>query len=143
MLEKIKLVARPEGVYKPFMDKGLDSLTGQEGARETAPAPEMRANRFDHASNLPRASALCDPSQASVYFIAGAGLIKIGCTTNLTSRFRTIRNSSPVPIELLGSMPGGTLEEGRTHQRFAHLRRHGEWFEDTPELRAHIERVIR
>lgn len=98
--------------------------------------------KHDFASTLPRKACLADPSQARVYFIAGAGLIKIGITTNLTSRFRCIRNSSPVPLELLGAVPGTTHMENRTHQKFEHLRRHGEWFDDTPELRAHIEAVL-
>lgn len=143
MLNNLELVARPEGVHNSFVDKPLDSLTGAKSASDAKAAPPVVANRkFDHSSTLPRASALCDPAQAVVYFIAGAGLIKIGCTTNIVSRFRTIRNSSPVPVELLGAHPGGTLEEGLLHQRFAHLRRHGEWFEDAPEIRAHISRTV-
>lgn len=98
---------------------------------------------FDHASTLPRKACLADISQARVYFIAGAGLIKIGISTNLQSRFRAIRNSSPVSVDLLGSCPGTTLSEGLLHQKFAHLRRHGEWFEDAPELRAEIEWRLR
>lgn len=87
---------------------------------------EVKTAKFDHASTLPRKPCLADVSVARVYFIAGAGLIKIGVSTNVPSRFRAIRNSSPVPVELLGVFPGGTLEEGWAHQRFAHLRRHGE-----------------
>jgi hypothetical protein len=48
-----------------------------------------------------------------------------------------------VPVELLGSFPGTTFFEGMLHSKFAHLRRHGEWFEDTPELREEIARRLR
>ena len=99
--------------------------------------------KFDHASALPRKACLADISRARVYFVAGAGLIKIGITTNITSRFRAIRNSSPVPVELLGSRPGTAFAEGALHSMFAHLRRHGEWFEDAPELRAEIKRQLK
>lgn len=99
--------------------------------------------RFDHASTLPRKACLADISRARVYFVAGAGLIKIGISTNIPSRFRAIRNSSPVPVELLGSCPGTTLLEGVLHGKFSHLRKHGEWFEDAPELRAEIEWRLR
>lgn len=98
--------------------------------------------KFDHASTLPRKASLADPAQASVYFIAGGGLIKIGVSTNVTARLCSIRNASPVPVELLGTVPGGTLGESFLHVSFAHLRRHGEWFEDTPELRAHIDLCV-
>ena len=97
---------------------------------------------FDHSSTLPRKANLADPMVALVYFIAGAGLIKIGVSTNVTSRLCSIRNASPVPVERLGTLPGGTLGEAFLHASFTHLRRHGEWFEDTPELRQHIERCI-
>ena len=102
----------------------------------------MTEKRRDFAATLPRKASLMCVDLARVYFIRGAGLIKIGVTTNVTSRFRAIRNSSPVPIELLGSIPGGTLEESFLHNSFPHLRRHGEWFEETAELRAHVERCL-
>ncbi len=51
---------------------------------------------------------IIDPAHSSLYFLAGAGLIKIGVTTNLTSRIRCIRNSSPAPLELLAIMPRAT-----------------------------------
>jgi hypothetical protein len=98
--------------------------------------------KFDHARTLPRKVELADPELSSVYFLAGAGLIKIGVSTNVQSRVRSIRNASPVSIDLLGTVPGGTLGESFLHVSFAHLRRHGEWFEDTPELRHHIALCI-
>lgn len=100
------------------------------------------AARFDHASTLPRKPSISDPELARVYFIEGGGLIKIGVTTNLPSRFRTIRNSSPVPVKLLGSIKGGNITEALAHQRFDRLRQHGEWFMDDPELRAYLDDVL-
>jgi hypothetical protein len=98
--------------------------------------------KFDHASKLPRSASLDDPSKSRVYFLAGAGLIKIGVTTNPTSRIRSIRNSSPVALELLGLHEATLLFEMLMHQKFEHLRRHGEWFEDTPELRETIDAIL-
>lgn len=78
-----------------------------------------------------------------MYFLAGAGLIKIGITTNLTSRIRAIRNSSPVPLELLAiRRQAGNVEEGLIHGKFRALRRHGEWFEDEGAIREHIDSLI-
>jgi hypothetical protein len=78
-----------------------------------------------------------------MYFLAGSGLVKIGITTNLTSRIRSIRNSSPVALDLLATMPGHTVLEGMVHSRFSHLRRHGEWFEDQGEIREYIASLIK
>jgi hypothetical protein len=99
--------------------------------------PEPPQARFSRNS-------ICDTTKCSLYFLAGAGLIKIGITTNLTSRIRAIRNSSPVPIEVLAIIRNaGNVEEGFMHGRFADLRRHGEWFEDEGSIREHIERLVR
>jgi hypothetical protein len=106
----------------------------------------VRANvktAFDHASTLPRKASLTDQTVCRMYFIAGAGLIKIGISTNVTARFRAIRNSSPVPVELLGHCRGSTATEGLMHSRFSGLRQHGEWFKDTPELRDEIARRLK
>lgn len=93
---------------------------------------------FDHASTLPRKACLANTDVCRMYFVAGAGLIKIGISTNVQSRFRAIRNSSPVPVELVAVIRGDTFFEGRAHDKFRHLRRHGEWFEDAPEIREFI-----
>jgi hypothetical protein len=88
-----------------------------------------------------RKSGVMSEENSTLYFLAGAGLIKIGVTTNLTSRLRAIRNSSPVSVEVLATMPGcGIFKEMQLHDRFAALRRHGEWFEDDGSIRAYISR---
>jgi hypothetical protein len=98
--------------------------------------------RFDHASTLPRKASLANMDECRMYFIAGAGLIKIGISTNVQSRFRAIKNSSPVPVELVAVTRGSTFCEGQAHRKFAHLRRHGEWFEDRQEIRDFIARRL-
>lgn len=84
-----------------------------------------------------------DPEVTTLYFLAGAGLIKIGISNGLTSRIRSIRNSSPVPLELIATWPATSFEERRLHRKFWKLRRHGEWFEDEGSIRAHIEHLVR
>jgi T5orf172 domain len=76
-----------------------------------------------------------------VYFIEAkdVGLIKIGTSTSSSSRLDAIRLLSPVPLALLAVIKGNRKVEGALHRKFRHLRRHGEWFEDTLELRAFIE----
>lgn len=86
---------------------------------------------------------ITDVEKCSMYFLAGAGLIKIGISTNIKSRIRAIRNSSPVPLEILAIMPRtGNVGEGFMHERFSGLRRHGEWFVDDGVIRAHIAMLI-
>lgn len=99
----------------------------------------MATANYNFSGNLPRTSRLTDPTQCTLYFISGAGLIKIGITTNLTSRLRAIRNSSPVPVQLIGKMPGCTALEGIIHSRFSGLRKHGEWFADDGQIRRFLQ----
>lgn len=73
-----------------------------------------------------------------VYFIRGAGLVKIGCTgssphSGIEKRVRTISAISPVPVELYRFIPTriqGFRLEGLLHERFASERSHSEWFND-------------
>lgn len=78
-----------------------------------------------------------------VYFIqqmTGARKVKIGTTTNLTSRFARIKTSSPEKLKVQHTEPGGTEREDELHRRFAkhHYRR--EWFNPDPEILAYIRR---
>ena len=72
------------------------------------------------------------------YFVAGAGMVKIGTTNSLETRLKTLQCGSPVPLELLGVC---LLEEKDIHQRFKHLRKHDDWFLLTQELVSFIEGV--
>jgi hypothetical protein len=91
---------------------------------------------------LLKGGRLDDIECAKIYFISGAGLIKIGVTTKVDARLRSLELSSPVELVFLGMYPGTRSDEFALHKRFAHLRRHGEWFNDTEELRAFIEGCV-
>lgn len=82
-----------------------------------------------------------EPVLAGVYFIQSGDLVKIGTSTNVHERLRTLRTMSPLPLELLAIAAGSHTEETAVHARFAHLRQHGEWFAVTPELLAFIAEV--
>lgn len=69
-----------------------------------------------------------------VYYIRCGQLIKIGMTTNLASRFTSIR-----PNEVLAIEPGGLERETAMHQKFASMRAGGEYFHPGPSLQAHIK----
>lgn len=71
-----------------------------------------------------------------VYFIGGAGLVKIGFTQDLRVRVRALQADSPVELELIRwvecqHFTARPFEE-LLHGVFATYRRRGEWF-DLPE----------
>ena len=80
-----------------------------------------------------RAHALAVQAASKVYYVRCGHLIKIGTTTDLGRRFKSIR-----PNELLAAEPGGQELETRRHQQFATLRASGEYFHPGPALQQHI-----
>jgi len=77
-----------------------------------------------------------------VYFIEGAGLIKIGVADDVDRRFNSIKTMSPLPLTLIGYMPGDITIEAKLHGRFSEYRRHGEWFVDCKEIRDYLAEVL-
>jgi hypothetical protein len=77
------------------------------------------------------------------YFVrcVSSGLYKIGYTGNQDQRLRDLQSMNGGGLEFLGAIPGSRQDETRVHQRFAHLRRHGEWFEAGKELVAFVRQV--
>lgn len=75
-----------------------------------------------------------------IYFIqavTGDGLVKIGYSAmGVMTRARTVQNSSPVPLRVLGWTLGTLEEEAHLHQRFSSAHAYGEWFTPEPELLA-------
>jgi hypothetical protein len=74
-----------------------------------------------------------------IYFIqcGRQKLIKIGHSKgHPRTRMMTMQTGSPERLHLLGMAPGDPDVEAEWHQRFAHLRVRGEWFEWNAELRA-------
>lgn len=80
-----------------------------------------------------------------VYYLqeGGGGPIKIGTTTNIQSRTRTLQTSTWRDIIELAREPGGHDLESARHRQFKHLRIRSdrEWFREAPELMAHIEQL--
>jgi hypothetical protein len=81
----------------------------------------------------------------AVYFIKSGddGLIKIGWTNDVDSRLATLQTGSPEVLSLLALVIGAQADERRLHQKFAHLRVRGEWFQDCAEIREYIRAIGR
>lgn len=89
---------------------------------------------------IARKKTSLSPQNGVVYFIQSleGGLIKIGKAQNLKKRFANIQSMSPVPLKILAVVAGYHEAEIKLHQRFAHLRSHGEWFHPNKELLDYI-----
>ena len=91
----------------------------------------------------------------SLYAIeaTASGLVKIGSSEDPHHRFKTIQAMSPEMLEMriVSPVDGRELEKS-FHERFVHLRHHGEWFRQEQgltvalyeeEFKHHDEEVIR
>ena len=76
--------------------------------------------------------------QASVVYAIGpaeSSVVKIGTTEGIRERLRGIQNGSPHKLHVRWQFGGDSALERFLHERFAHLRLEGEWFdfgEDDP-----------
>jgi hypothetical protein len=81
-----------------------------------------------------------------VYFVRcpANGLVKIGRTKHSDVLYRLIGllTTSPVPLEVLGTVTAGREYELSMHVAFAGSWHHNEWFEPTPELLDFIKKRI-
>jgi hypothetical protein len=76
-----------------------------------------------------------------VYFIAcGDDLIKIGHTTNLPSRLRSLRTATPKELRVLLIIPGTRDDEQELHRKFAAYRAGREWFSRCDAITEFISR---
>ena len=63
-----------------------------------------------------------------VYFVAFDGAVKIGRTTDITKRMKTIQTSCHGDIELLYCFLTDKITETELHNLFSDLKLKGEWF---------------
>jgi DNA-binding XRE family transcriptional regulator len=71
-----------------------------------------------------------------IYFVESNGLIKIGKTRCIKT---SMRGQTSEPLILLKVVDGYSKEEKQLHEKFASLRKHGEWFSASEELLDYIE----
>ena len=72
-----------------------------------------------------------DEGGGHVYFIQQGedGPIKIGFSTDVEGRLKSLQTATPYPLVLLGVMEGNITTEARLHGLFQFCRLSGEWFE--------------
>lgn len=92
---------------------------------------------FDQDGNIVRQKKGC----GYVYFVEGAGLVKIGVSVNPQKRVDDLRIGSPIPLSLLGYYPGGFEGEQELHRRFQDDLSHGEWYNPSYALDVVIARA--
>lgn len=95
--------------------------------------------RIPHLDRTGRRSTLRD--RGNVYYIRSedSGRVKIGWSSNVPARLKSLQRASASRLTLLYSEPGTGRDEANLHERFRAHRVHGEWFEPSADLLAHIK----
>jgi N6-adenosine-specific RNA methylase IME4 len=76
-----------------------------------------------------------------LYFIESeTGLIKIGVAFNVDERISQLQKASPAKLSLMAFIENGAGLEKQIHNKFEHLRSHGEWFSPTDDLISFIHK---
>lgn len=133
----VKLAATSEFTSLPMHHgKARAWLNEQEHERKRHD-DEMARRRLRHQREEEmRKTKLAE--QATVYYIAVRGYVKIGYTTNMQARMGQL-----MPDAILATEPGDREVEKQRHRQFAHIRGSlgREYFTPHPDLEAHIEAV--
>lgn len=81
--------------------------------------------------------------QDFIYFIRAKalGFIKIGYSSNVAKRIKSLDTGSPDTLELIKVIPGGQEMEHKIHQFFDDIRVKGEWFQPDSKLLNYIEKL--
>jgi len=69
-----------------------------------------------------------------VYFIRDGEYMKIGYSTDVQQRMKSLITANPRDIELIAVFPGSTKTERELHSAFAYCRHRGEWFHIDPKM---------
>jgi Helix-turn-helix domain len=128
------------------VDVAKAELATRKTARRTPPAGLTWTVEGDPGSDVTAVimSALALARDAApgaksvVYYVRFADRIKIGTSTNLSSRLRGVPHD-----ELLATEPGDWLVEHMRHEQFARYRITGEWFRRGQALLDHIAKLAR
>lgn len=81
-------------------------------------------------------------TNSSVYFIAAAGHIKIGTTTDLLRRFKALQSANPESLSVLAAIPGDRAVEAALHDALIAHRVRLEWFKDCAEVRQAMNAAV-
>lgn len=120
--ELARLASECDALLEPLKAAGIYG-------RRRRPAPTVA--RSEGAQDVTR----------SLYFVqrGAGGPVKIGVSTDVASRVRTLQCASEDELRLLVTVPTSELAEREAHRRFAPYRIRGEWFRAEGELLAFIE----
>lgn len=77
-----------------------------------------------------------------VYFLKAGNSVKIGFSTNVKGRLRTIQTGCPSTAIIVKVVKGTVKTEAAFHKRFSEYRQIGEWFDLRGRLARYLDRCV-
>ena len=121
-------------------------------SKNTAVPSIKREVRYVDKPVFPTVEAACrswaeelnaSPAKSYIYFILCAQKIKIGYSETPTSRLEKLKTGMPSAANAVFIVQGTLADEKRLHAELKQHRRHGEWFDLTPEVMIAMLREIK
>lgn len=80
-----------------------------------------------------------------IYFVHApmVDLVKIGHSKNAAHRLKSLCAESPIPLELLGIIPGTIIQEKGLHKRFENDHHHNEWFDLSDAIKSYLRECLK
>ncbi len=107
---------------------------------ENLELPDEQKTELICLFNLALAKQRQATDRSEIYFLLNEKVnqLKIGRSTNVYKRIKTLQTACGVSLTLLATIPGHVKEEKNLHRRFAALRVLGEWFNFEAPLREYV-----
>jgi hypothetical protein len=125
-------------VTRLTLRRKLDVLARFKAGRLTSEALFLAAFTREPHEPIDREESSDAPEVLYAVLRRDTGEVKLGTTAEMTRRLRHLQIACAVPLELLGTQPGGLVEERALHSRFASARLLGEWFRYTDEVASYV-----
>lgn len=135
------------GAFRLSHQQALDGMG--EGVAHWMGLTESEFSDYMRSGRLP-CDVMAVPADgcSRVYFLrdrasdGSADHVKIGTSTDVTSRVSSGQVMNPRELVLIGSVLGDRALETDLHRKFKNLHVRGEWFVATPELLAFIDGLL-
>lgn len=140
-----RIVIGPErGTVEPFCDLHYRELVKailESKFISIINAVEVKLWREEQEAVV-QAKARAQGGPKFTYFARKGDLVKIGFTTSVKTRLRSLETAGGFTFDEVVYRPGGRAVEGQYHERFATTRVLGEWFDMSPAIRNEMDRIV-
>ncbi len=125
-----------------YVNQRIAEIRAEAAERDAAFRAAMEARTRAEIRAEKRKNAPPKPT-GFVYFLRADNTVKIGFSTNVKDRLRTIKTGCPENIRIVKVVAGTMRTERMYHERYAEYRLTGEWFDLRGRLAKYLEMCVK